>query len=164
MLNRSILTALVLCVLALGSSRIAAAQDSYGSPAKASPDQPSLYERLGGLMGISAAVSDLIDLLVMDDAIHMNKAVAAAHERVSAAYLKYQVTSMVCQATGGPCEYHGRTMKEAHAHLNITEKEWERAIVLFNQVMAKHTVPEAESAELLGLLNSVKPDIVVPEQ
>jgi hemoglobin len=156
MLNRSILTALVLCVLALGSSRIAAAQDSYGSPAKASPDQPSLYERLGGLMGISAAVSDLIDLLVMDDAIHMNKAVAA--------YLKYQVTSMVCQATGGPCEYHGRTMKEAHAHLNITEKEWERAIVLFNQVMAKHTVPEAESAELLGLLNSVKPDIVVPEQ
>jgi hemoglobin len=94
----------------------------------------------------------------------MNKAVAAAHERVSAAYLKYQVTSMVCQATGGPCEYHGRTMKEAHAHLNITEKEWERAIVLFNQVMAKHTVPEAESAELLGLLNSVKPDIVVPEQ
>ncbi|MGZ8459872.1 MAG: globin domain-containing protein [Candidatus Deferrimicrobiaceae bacterium] len=38
---------------------------------------------------------------------------------------------MVCQATGGPCQYHGRGMKESHAHLNITEREWDRMVTLF---------------------------------
>jgi hypothetical protein len=48
---------------------------------------------------------------------------------VPAAYLKYHVTALVCQATGGPCQYHGRAMRDSHAHLAITEREWERMVL-----------------------------------
>ncbi len=77
------------------------------------------------------------------------------------AYLKYHVTAQVCQATGGPCQYHGRGMKESHAHLNITESEWERMVTIFKEVLAKHGVPEQETQELLDIVGSTKADIVV---
>ncbi|WP_308367688.1 MULTISPECIES: group 1 truncated hemoglobin [unclassified Microbulbifer] len=120
----------------------------------------TLYQRLGGLMPISVVVSDLIDVLVTDPEINRNPAVDAARKRVPAPYLKFQVTAQVCQVTGGPCKYTGRSMKEAHAHLNITEGEWQRMVTLLKQVLAKHKVPAQESRELLDIVNSTKPDIV----
>jgi hemoglobin len=129
--------------------------------AGATQDARSLYDRLGGLAPISVVVSDFIDVMVPDPVMNENPAIDAARKRVPAPYLKYHVTAMVCQATGGPCQYHGRGMKESHAHLNITEKEWDRMVTLFMKVLAKHEVPERETEELLAIVESTKADIVV---
>lgn len=122
--------------------------------------EQSLYDRLGGLMPISVVVSDFIDAVVPDPLLNENPAIDAARKRVPAAYLKYRVTALVCQATGGPCQYEGRSMKESHAHLNITEKEWDRMVTLFKEVLAKHGVPAKETQELLDIVDSTKGDIV----
>lgn len=124
------------------------------------PKQPSLYDRLGGLMAISVVVDDFVDVLVADPVLNANPAIDAARKRVPAAYLKYRVTSLVCQSTGGPCEYRGRGMKEAHAHLNITEIEWNHMVSLFREVLARHNVPPQETKELLEIIDSTKKDIV----
>jgi hemoglobin len=123
--------------------------------------QASLYDRLGGLAPISVVVNDFIDVLVPDSILNENPAIDAARKRVPAPYLKYHVTSMVCQASGGPCRYHGREMKESHSHLNITQREWDRMVVLFKEVLAKHKVPAKETRELLDIVDSTRPDIVV---
>jgi hemoglobin len=123
--------------------------------------QASLYDRLGGLAPISVVVSDFIDALVPDAVLNANPAIDAARKRVPAPYLKYHVTALVCQATGGPCRYQGRTMKESHAHLNITEREWDRMVTIFKDVLAKHKVPAKETEELLAIVGSTKADIVV---
>lgn len=128
---------------------------------KADQAQPSLYDRLGGLMPISVVVNDFIDALVPDPVLNANPAIDAARKRVPAPYLKYHVTAMVCQATGGPCQYHGRGMRESHAHLNITETEWDRMISIFKEILAKHQVPPKETQELLDIVNSTKGDIVM---
>jgi hemoglobin len=122
--------------------------------------QQSLYNRLGGLAPISVVVNDFIDLLVLDTVLNSNPAIDAARKRVPAAYLKYHVTAMVCEATKGPCQYHGRGMKEAHAHLKITEAEWDRMVAIFKDVLAKHQVPAKETQELLEVVGSTKADIV----
>lgn len=123
---------------------------------------PSLYDRLGGLAPIAVVVSDFIDVLVPDALLNANPAIDEARKRVPAAYLKFQVTALVCQVTGGPCEYKGRAMKESHAHLKITEAEWSRMETLFKGVLAKHKVPAKETAELLAIVGSTKADIVMP--
>ena len=123
--------------------------------------EPSLYERLGGLAPISVVVSDFIDALVLDAVLNANPAIDAARKGVPAPYLKYHVTALVCQATGGPCQYHGRAMKESHAHLDITEREWDRMVTIFNEILAKHRVPSKETEELLAIVGSTKADIVV---
>ncbi len=121
---------------------------------------PSLYERLGGLAPISVVVSDFIDAMVPDSFLNQNPAIDAARKKIPAAYLKYHVTAMVCQATGGPCQYQGRAMQETHAHLNISQAEWDRMVVIFKDVLAKHNVPAKETDELLAIVNTTKADIV----
>ncbi len=123
--------------------------------------QESLYDRLGGLAPISVVVSDFIAVVVPDPFLNENPAVDASRTRVPAPYLTYQVTALVCQATGGPCQYGGRGMLESHAELYITEEEWDRMVVLFRGVLAKHSVPEKEAQELLDIIDSTKADIVV---
>jgi hemoglobin len=145
----------VVCAVALAGAQAAFAQ-GYGKKA-----EPSLYDRLGGLAPISVVVSDFIDAMVPDAELNKNPAIDAARKRVPAAYLKYHVTAMVCQATGGPCVYQGRNMAESHAHMNITEKEWDRMVTIFKGVLAKHKVPEKETGELLEILGSTKADIVM---
>jgi len=124
-------------------------------------EEASLYDRLGGLAPISVVVSDFLDELVPDPLLNENPAIDAARQAVPKPYLKYQLTAMVCQATGGPCQYHGRTMKDAHAHLNISEREWTRMDVIFRDLLARHQVPEQEANELIAIIDSTKADIVV---
>lgn len=145
----------VIALLAGGLPGMLAAEEAAKKDA-------SLYDRLGGLAPISVVVSDFIDALVPDSVLNANPAIDAARKQVPPAYLKYHVTAMVCQATGGPCQYHGRGMKESHAHLNITETEWDRMLTLFKAVLAKHQVPAPETQELLDIVDSTKADIVVP--
>ncbi len=123
--------------------------------------QQSLYDRLGGLAPISVVVSDFIDALVNDATLNLNPSIDAARKRVPAPYLKYHVTAMVCQATGGPCQYTGRGMKESHVHLNITQQEWDRMVTIFKEVLVNHSVPAKETQELLDIIGSTKADIVV---
>jgi hemoglobin len=140
---------------------MAAASHTAFAQAVGQEKQPSLYNRLGGLAPISVVVSDFIDALVPNTVLNANPAIDAARKRVPAPYLKYHVTAMVCQATGGPCQYHGREMKDSHAHLNITEGEWDRMVTIFKEVLAKHRVPAMETQELLAIVGSTKGDIVV---
>ena len=145
-----------------GGSNDNSASDSLATQqATAQQEQKSLYDRLGGLAPISVVVSDFIDALVPDAVLNANPAIDAARKGVPAPYLKYHVTALVCQATGGPCQYHGREMKESHAHMNITEGDWDRMVTIFKEVLAKHNVPERESQELLDIVGSTRADIVV---
>src|SRR4030095_4088727 len=81
------------------------------------PAKPALYERLRGLKGISVVVDDFIDRLVVNKTLNKNPAIDAGRKNSPAPYLKVQVSQLVCQATGGPCQYKGRDMKGSHSHL-----------------------------------------------
>jgi hemoglobin len=129
-----------------------------------SQKQASLYDRLGGLIPLSVLVSDFVDIIVNDVVLNANPAVGSARKHVPAPYLKYQVTAMVCQSSGGPCVYHGRDIKSSHAHLGITELEWGRMTALFREVLVKNEVREKEIQALLEIVNATKADIVDPRQ
>ena len=73
--------------------------------------------------------------------------------------VKYLVTEFVCWATGGPQHYSGRSMYDSHAHLRMTNKEWAAFMHDLDQSLYKFKVPEAERAEIITLVESVKPDI-----
>ena len=81
-------------------------------PAMASEQEsPSLYDRLGGVYPIAVVVDDFIERLLVNDTLNANPAIKEARARVPAAGLSFHVTTLVCQATGGPCKYVGRDMR-----------------------------------------------------
>jgi hemoglobin len=130
---------------------------------QAAEPQParSLYDRLGGAYPISVVVDRFIELLLVNDVLNANPAIKAARDRVPAAGLKFHVTALVCQQTGGPCKYTGRAMKESHVHLNINEKEWQAMLSDFRRVLNNYAVPAKEQQELIAIVESTKTDIVV---
>jgi len=122
----------------------------------------TLYERLGGVYAIAAVVDDFIDRIMHDPRLNANPKVNEAHHRVSPAGFKYLVTEQVCQATGGPQRYTGRSMFDSHAHLDITEPEWQAFLDDLRQTLARFGVPEAERAELFAIVEGTKGEIVLP--
>lgn len=132
---------------------------SVGSAQQAGA-QRSLYDRLGGLKGITVVVDDFIDRLVVNEELNRNPAIDAGRRRSPAPYLKFQVSQMVCGVTGGPCKYTGKSMKESHAHLNITEKEWGVMAQEFQKSLDTFKVPAAEQKELFAIVGMTKADIV----
>ncbi len=126
-----------------------------------SPQQPSLYDRLGGVYSIATVVDDLIDRLMADPRLNANPLVEEAHHRVPPAGFKYLVTEMVCWAAGGPQKYSGKPMAESHQHLKITGKEWEAFVDDVRQTLNRFNVPAQEQGELVAIVNSTRSDIVV---
>ena len=122
---------------------------------------PSLYDRLGGAYPIAVVVDAFIERLLVNDALNANPAIARARAAVPKQGLKFHVTTFVCQATGGPCKYVGRSMKEAHRHLNITEKEWSAMMTDFKATLSQFKVGQKEQQELVAIVESARPDIVV---
>ena len=123
--------------------------------------EKSLYERLGGVKPISLVVDDFIDRLVANEVLNANPMIKAGRQHSPDAYLKFQVTNLVCQVTGGPCVYTGLGMKESHAHMNITENEWQVMRDEFKKTLDKFQVPEKEQKELFDIIESTKKDIVM---
>ncbi len=79
----------------------------------------SLYERLGGQDAITAVVADFSARSVADDRIK------AKFVKTDAARLEQMLVDQICEATGGPCSYTGRDMKEAHTHMGVTAAEFD---------------------------------------
>jgi len=128
---------------------------------RAAEEKKSLYERLGGVYAIATVVDAFIEKLLVNDTLNANPAIRDARSHVPKAGLKFQVTALVCQVTGGPQIYNGRSMKDAHRHLRITQKEWDAMVHDFVAVLDQFKVPKAEQTELLTIVGSTKGDIVV---
>ena len=125
------------------------------------PAAPSLYDRLGGLYPVSAVVDDFIDRVYANATLNANPAISNARNAMRKPGLKVQVATLVCQASGGPCRYVGKGMKESHSTFHISPKEWDAALVYFRASLDKFKVPAAEQRELVAIVESTRPDIVV---
>src|SRR5438128_10329257 len=117
----------------------------------------SLYERLGGIGSITAVVENFRDRVAGDDRINQKFA------KSDLARLTKMLIDQVCEATGGPCEYAGRSMKEAHAGMGVTSGEFDALVQDLVATLNHFKVGKAEQDEILAVLGPLKTDIVEVE-
>jgi hemoglobin len=117
----------------------------------------SLYQRLGGYDAIAAVVDDFVGRLIGDKQFER---FFAGHSDDSRKRIRQHIVEQFCAGAGGPCAYTGRTMKDSHAGLGITEAEWDASAKHLVATLDKLKVPEAERKELLAFVTSLKADIV----
>ena len=151
-----------LVMLILFSLLIVSAISAEGEKTEAS--EAPLYERLGGVYAIASVVDELIDRLEVNDILNANPILDKARTEVPKAGIKFRLTAMICQVTGGPEVYHGRTMKDSHSHLNISNAEWAEMVRVFGQLLNDFKVPEKEQKELFALIAPTKADIVTAKE
>jgi hemoglobin len=124
------------------------------------PQTPSLYERLGGVYPIATVIDDFVDRVMRNPILNANPKIDESHHKVPPPGFKYLVTEMVCWATGGPQKYTGKTMRESHKDLAITEPEWQAFMQDLRDCFAKFNLPAQEQCELIAIVESTKKDIV----
>jgi hemoglobin len=117
----------------------------------------TLLERLGGQSAIESVVEDFVARCAGDDRINNKFA------RTDVPRLKKMLVDQVCEATGGPCTYAGRDMKETHDGMGVTAGEFDALVEDLVATLGQFQVPQAEQDELLSLLAPMRGDIVEVE-
>jgi hemoglobin len=116
-----------------------------------------LYDRLGGLDAITAVIDSFVARCAADDRINRKFA------RTDVPRLKEMLVDQVCEATGGPCTYSGRDMRETHDGMGVTAGEFDALVEDLGATLDEFSVPEAEQAELVGILGPFRGEIVEVE-
>ncbi len=123
---------------------------------------PSLYERLGGTYGIAGAVDVLVDRLYDNVSANQNPHVNAFHQMKGHAGFKFLVTAWSIEQTGGPRCYPGRDMRESHAHLFVTETEFDIVATEIAATLYHVGVPVQEHREFMAIVESYRSMVVGP--
>jgi hemoglobin len=147
--------ALVACA---SSSPSAKGPNAAPAPAPTASPTPatagSLYDRLGKKPAITVVVDDFAANLLRDPVIKERFAVTDAPS------FKALLVDQICEATGGPCKYKGRTMRDAHTGMRISEKEWTALVGDLKKALDKNQVPSREQTELITALGAMHEDVV----
>jgi hemoglobin len=118
------------------------------------PESQTLYVRLGGEPAIKGVVDAFVANVAADTRI--NK----FFEKTDIPHLTKMLNDQICEATGGPCKYTGKNMKEAHLGMGVTEADFNALVEDLVKALDAFNVPQKEKDELLGALGAMKGDIV----
>ena len=119
--------------------------------------EKSLYDRLGGGDAINALTESWVARVGGDDRAN-GKLIRTDIER-----LMTEVVDQLCEATGGPCTYTGRSMLETHAGMKVTAGEFDVVMQQLDAALDELNIPKTEQDELVALLRPMRDDIVEVE-
>jgi hemoglobin len=121
-----------------------------------SAETKSLYDRLGKMDAITAVVDDFVANVAADARIN------SFFTNADIPHLKKMLVEQICEASGGPCKYTGKTMKEVHTGMKVKDEHFGALVEDLVKSLDKFKVGEKEKADLLGALGPMKGDIVEP--
>ena len=116
--------------------------------------EANLYQRIGEQAGIATVVDNFLANVGGDDRVNGRFADTDMNK------LRGLLIEQVCEATGGPCKYTGKTMLAAHKGMNISEDEFGIIAAHFADAMVKADVATEDSSTIMGVLAGMHDDIV----
>lgn len=136
---------IVVLSLILMAGSACAANEANGS---------SLYDRLGGKGAITAVVETFVGNVGGD------KRINSFFASTDLTKLKMHLVNQICEASGGPCKYTGRTMKQTHLGMGVHDAAFGALVEDLVAALDHHKVGKTEKDQLLGVLGPMKSDIV----
>ena len=120
---------------------------------------PTLYDNLGGKKAITAVVDEFVGRVAADNRINaFFKQTASDPKRLAS--FKAKLVDQICEASGGPCKYKGKSMKAAHAGMGVSGADFGALVEDLVGALDKFNVKPADKNTLLGVLGPMKSDIV----
>ena len=116
--------------------------------------EETLFAQIGGADKLHATIDKLVEVMLADDRINF------AFAETDLAKFNGLLYDQICELTGGPCKYTGRTMFESHKKLNSTNAQFnalaEDLYIAFSAV----GVPYRVQNKVMALLAPMQPEIV----
>jgi len=112
---------------------------------------------LGGYDAVAAVTDAFLTKAGQDKTL---KRFFVGHSQSSLTKIRQLIVDFICQKSGGPCAYTGRSMTEAHTGLKITNNDWEISNKLFGSVLDELKVEKDLQKKVVAFIGSLKGDIV----
>jgi hemoglobin len=135
--------------------------------ATATAAEPSLYERVGGIFAIAAVVNRFSDEIITNPKLNENPALKAWNETEAEFRLpglKFGRTQWVAALAGGPYEYTGLPLSEAHTRFHLTAEEFAEVGAEIVRALDYYKVPEREKEELVAAYMTAMSDVVTESE
>ncbi len=117
-------------------------------------ESPTLYQQLGGKAGISAITDGFLNNLASDVRIvHFFSDTDIPH-------FHDMLVQQFCAVSGGPCEYGGKSMLEAHKDRHITDADFNALVEDLEKAMDDLHVAQPVQNRFLAQLVPMHGDIV----
>jgi hemoglobin len=151
----------------------AAALGMFPASAKASgapqqtPGEPSLYDRLGGYFAIAAVVDRFSDRIIRNPKLNKNPALKKwnrTEAKTRLPGLKFGRTLWIAAMAGGPFEYTGLPLNEAHAEFHLTAEEFAEVGAEIVRALNFYKVPKREQQELVAAYQTSMSDVVTARE
>lgn len=114
----------------------------------------TLYEKLGGRQAIEAVVDRFYERVLADDRL------AGFFDDADVESLRDHQAAFLTYVTGGAESYAGRSMREAHAGLGITEEDFAAVAAHLAATLDEFDVPEEHAEEVLAAVAGLKEEVV----
>lgn len=121
--------------------------------------QKSLYERLGGADNIPKLV-DAVVAAHMENPLIKARFLPYRSRPEQLAQVKQHLVNFLAAGSGGPEQYKGRSMLDAHRGMNISATEYMAATDDILGVLSKHGIDEQTQKDVLAIAYSLKGDII----
>jgi len=131
----------------------------FFSSCTAEKTETTLYSELGGLDTIELIVDDFLHNISADTVIS-DAFLPTFNDNARFQGFRSHLIDQICEMSGGPCVYKGKTMVNAHQGMNVTEEEFNAMVADLVQAMNNVSIPQAGQDELLSRMAALKPDIV----
>lgn len=113
----------------------------------------SIYDEIGGAEAVTAAVDGFYERVLADPEL------APYFEGIEMGRLKGHQRMFIAVAIGGPEEYVGRSMGEAHARLGIAPAHFDLVVGHLVDTLASLGVPDETIGRIGGALAPLKAEI-----
>ena len=120
------------------------------APAAAGP----LFDDLGGQPGLVRIVDGLMVRMLRDARI------APTLAETNTGRLKRLLVTQLCDLSGGPCRYDGRSMRDAHAGQHLRTAQFNAMVEALQDALDEEGVPFRIQNRLLALLAPMHRDMV----
>jgi hemoglobin len=116
--------------------------------------QRTLYDRIGGAPVITAIADSFIERFSDDTRV------APTFAKTDIQKFHKLIIEQLCNLSGGGCAYTGRTMKESHNGLHITESQFNAIVEDLEDAMNRQRIPIDLQNELIAKLAPLRADII----
>ena len=116
-------------------------------------DDNRLYHDLGGQDTVDRMTSELLDRILV------NEKIAFLFEDTDREELHSKIANQICMETGGPCDYQGLDMVEAHSGMAIKYSEFDVFVSDFIDAMKAAGVPYRLQNRVLAVFAPMREDI-----
>jgi hemoglobin len=121
-----------------------------------------LWDGLGGEQVLAKAVDRFIDLATTDPKVNYSRGGRYPINDATLRFSKRAALEFISAATGGPYRYSGKTIREIHAGMEITDQEFDAITANFRRALEENGVSQEMVQLAVGRVNATRSYIVEP--